>query len=187
MSLILTMIKRRLQIQEKSVQWLKKKDNTTEKGGSNKTLFIIIGAVVLVLVIGGAAGWFFFLRDNGPPPEEQDPGQQVPVPELSQTSEIGPMVNIDEFVVNIISADNPHYVKASLTVELTNVDVQGEVELRMPQVRDTILLLIGNKTYEELQDLQGKRQLKAELTSKINTFLRSGKVRAIYFTNFVVQ
>ena len=42
-----------------------------------------------------------------------------------------------------------------------------------PNIRDTILLLIGNKTFEELEDLQGKKQLKAELTSKINSFLKS--------------
>lgn len=164
-------------------------ENTTGKapeGGSKKKLFIIIGAVVLLLIIGGVAGWFF-LKPEPPPPEEVDPGLQVPVPDITQTTEIGPMVNIEEFVVNIISGDSPHYVKASLTVELTSEDVQPEVEQRMPQVRDAVLLLIGNKTYEELQDLQGKRQLKAELKSKINSFLQSGKVRAIYFTNFVVQ
>jgi flagellar FliL protein len=97
------------------------------------------------------------------------------------------MVNIEEFIVNIISGDAAHYVKASLTVELTNANVQIEVENRMPQMRDAILLLIGNKTYEELQDLQGKKQLKAELMSKINSFLQTGKVKSIYFTNFVVQ
>ena len=57
----------------------------------------------------------------------------------------------------------------------------------MPQIRDAILLLIGNKTFEELQDLQGKKQLKAEITSKMNSFLKAGKVKAIYITNFVVQ
>ena len=57
----------------------------------------------------------------------------------------------------------------------------------MPQIRDSILLLIGNKTYEELQDLQGKKQLKAELTSKLNSILHYGKVKEIYFTDFVVQ
>lgn len=97
------------------------------------------------------------------------------------------MVNIEEFIVNIISGDAAHYVKASITVELTNEAVQGEVQQRMPQMRDAILLLISNKTYEELQDLQGKKQLKAELLSKINTFLQTGKVISIYFTNFVVQ
>lgn len=163
-----------------------KSDETSESGGSKKKLFIIIGAVVLVLLIGGGvAGWFFLKKE--PPAEEQDPGQQVPVPDLTPQAVIGPMVNIDEFIVNIISSDTPHYVKASLTMELSGEEVQPEVEQRMPQVRDAILLLIGNKTYEELQDLQGKKQLKAELTSRINSFLQSGKVKAIYFTNFVVQ
>ncbi len=97
------------------------------------------------------------------------------------------MVDIEEFIVNIISADSNHYVKASLTLELTNEESREELTKRMPQTRDAILLLLGNKTYEELQDLQGKKQLKAELINRINSFLQSGKVKSIYFTNFVVQ
>lgn len=163
------------------------KEEQAQEGGKKKKLILIIGAVVLVLLIGGGVAAFFFLKKDDPPPEEQNPALAVPVPELNQQAEIGPMVDIDEFIVNIISSDTPHYVKASLTVELTNEEVKIEVEQRMPQVRDAVLLLIGNKTFEELQDLQGKRQLKAELISKMNSFLRAGKVKSIYFTNFVVQ
>ncbi|MGB3212389.1 MAG: flagellar basal body-associated FliL family protein [Desulforhopalus sp.] len=163
-----------------------KTEPAVEKGGSKKKL-LIIGAVILVLLIGGGAGAWFFLQEKPKNQASQDPSQQVPVPALQQRSEIGPMVNIDEFIVNIISGEGSHYVKASITVELTNPEVQTEVEQRMPQMRDAILLLISNKTYEELQDLQGKKQLKAELSSKINSFLQTGKVISIYFTNFVVQ
>lgn len=163
------------------------KKEEVQEGGSKKKLFIIIGAVVFLLLVGGGGAAWFFLKPEPPPPEELDPGLQVPVPDLNKQAEIGPMVEIAEFVVNIISGDTPHYVKASLTLELDSAAVQPEVEQRMPQVRDAVLLLIGNKTYEELQDLQGKKQLKAELTSRINSFLQGGKVRAIYFTNFVVQ
>jgi len=159
-----------------------------EAGGKKKKkLLIIIIAAVLVLAIGGGVATFFLLKKDEPPPEEKNPAQDVPVPELEQAPEIGPMVNIEEFIVNIISSDTPHYVKASLTVELSNEQVKAEVEQRMPQMRDAVLLLIGNKTFEELQDLQGKKQLKAELLSKINSFLRTGKVKSVYFTNFVVQ
>lgn len=164
------------------------KKDAAKEGGSKKKLFLIIGIAALVLLLGGGgAAWWFFLREKPAPPESQTAAQQVPVPELENKAEIGPMVNIEEFIVNIISGDSPHYVKASLTVELTNDNVTTEVESRMPQMRDAILLLIGNKTYEELQDLQGKKQLKAELKSKINSFLQTGKVKSIYFTNFVVQ
>ena len=165
-----------------------KKEAGVEKSGSKKKLFIIIGAVVVVLLIGGGFGtWWFLLRDKPDAKDEKDPAQQVTVPVVGQQATIGPMVNIEEFIVNIISGDAAHYVKASLTVELTNELVKTEVEQRMPQMRDAILLLISNKTYEELQDLQGKKQLKAELLSTINSFLQTGKVVSIYFTNFVVQ
>jgi flagellar FliL protein len=155
---------------------------------NKKKKLIIIGAVVLfLLLIGLGTGLFFFGKKAAAPETPTDPGQQVPVPELNKSPAVGPMVNIDEFIVNIISAENNHYVKASLTLELTNIPVKDEVTLRMPQIRDSILLLVSNKTYEELQDLQGKKQLKAEITSKLNAILQSGSVTSIYFTDFVVQ
>jgi flagellar protein FliL len=165
----------------------KKKEADEAPSNSKKKLFIIIGLVVAVLLAGGGTAAFLLLKKEPENKEAKDPAKQVPVPDLNQQADIGPQVNIEEFIVNIISGDTSHYVKASLTVELTNEEVKGEVEKRMPQVRDAILLLIGNKTFEELQDLQGKKQLKAEITSKINSFLKSGKVKAVYFTNFVVQ
>jgi flagellar protein FliL len=165
----------------------KKKDTAEVPNNNKKKLFIIIGLVVAVLLAGGGTTAFLLLKKEPENKEAKDPAKQVPVPDLNQQADIGPQVNIEEFIVNIISGDASHYVKASLTVELTNEEVKGEVEKRMPQVRDGILLLIGNKTFEELQDLQGKKQLKAEIISKINSFLKSGKVKAVYFTNFVVQ
>lgn len=165
----------------------KKKEVAETPTGSKKKLFIIIALVAAVLLAGAGTTAFLLLSKEPENKEAKDPAKQVPVPDLNQATDIGPQVNIEEFIVNIISGDTAHYVKASLTVELTNEEVKGEVEKRMPQVRDAILLLIGNKTYEELQDLQGKKQLKAEITSKINSFLKSGKVKAVYFTNFVVQ
>jgi flagellar FliL protein len=165
----------------------KKKEVAEPQSGSKKKLFLIIGLIAVVLLGGGGTAAFLMMKKAPEAKEAKDPAKQVPVPDLNQQADIGPQVNIEEFIVNIISGDTPHYVKASLTVELTNPEVKAEVEKRMPQMRDAILLLIGNKTFEELQDLQGKKQLKAELTSKINSFLKTGKVKAVYFTNFVVQ
>ncbi|MEN8189996.1 MAG: flagellar basal body-associated FliL family protein [Thermodesulfobacteriota bacterium] len=162
-------------------------DPAEEGGGSKKKIiFIAIGGVLLLLIIGSVAA-FFLLKPEPVPENEKDPGLEVPVPEISQQAEIGPMVEIKEFIVNIIAEEGSHYVKASLTLELDKEETLEETNKRMAQIRDAILLLVGNKTYEELLDLQGKKQLKAELLSKINAIIQSGQVKSIYFTDFVVQ
>jgi len=166
-----------------------KKKDEQEKGGGKKKLIMIIAAVVLLLAGGGAAYYFLVFK---PHKEEQQKKLEEskaaalikPIPDEAK---IGPMVEIKEFVVNIIGEDTTHYVKASLSLELDKDTTLDEVSKRMPQIRDAILLLIGNKTFAELQDIQGKNQVKAELKSKINSFLRTGSVTNIYLTDFVVQ
>ncbi|MEE4241892.1 MAG: flagellar basal body-associated FliL family protein [Desulfopila sp.] len=163
-----------------------KTPDSPESGSKKKKILILIGGLLLLIILAGTAlGLFFFFKDDKS--EEPESGSTVLVPELNKNMNIGPMVNVDDFIVNIISAESKHYVKASFTLELSNEIVKEEVDRRMPQIRDSILLLLGNKTYEELQDLQGKKQLKAELMSKINAVLISGRVDSIYFTDFVVQ
>jgi flagellar FliL protein len=176
-------------------------DASADQGAKRKKIVIIGGAALLLLIILGVVTFFLLNKADTSTEKPGDPTTAVQVPGLSPPAAIGPMIEIKEFIVNIISEGDRHYVKASLTIELINnpavVDkdtkatgndvAKDEASQRMAQIRDSILLLIGNKTYDELQDLQGKKQLKAELASKINSILQSGKVKEIYFTDFVVQ
>jgi flagellar protein FliL len=178
----------------------------SDQGAKKKKLIIFGGGALLLLVILGLAA--FFLLKKGPAKDEKHGGEAAAVhaPDLNPSATIGPMVEIKEFIVNIISERDRHYVKAAMTIELVGSAGAGaaggsgrggaapgkdpaieEVTRRMPQIRDSILMLIGNKTYDELQDIQGKKQLKAELISKLNSILHNGKVKEIYFTDFIVQ
>ena len=145
---------------------------------------IIIIAVVLVLLIGGGVGAFLFLsggeKDKISPEQEQAELEK-------QAKQVGPMVNIETFIVNILDDEESRYLKAAITLEVDSEAASMELTERMPQVKDAILLLVGNKTFAELNDLQGKIQLRAELLNKINGILVKGKVKRIYFTDFVVQ
>jgi flagellar FliL protein len=154
-----------------------------EAGGSKKTLIIII-AVAVVLLIGIGVGVFLFM--GGDKEEEISPEQEQAEMEM-QAKQVGPMVNIDTFIVNIIDDEESRYLKAAITLELNTPEGAAEVAERMAQIKDAILLLVGNKTFGELQDLQGKIQLRAELINRINSVLLKGKVKRIYFTDFVVQ
>ncbi len=163
-----------------------KKDAQKKEGGKKKLLIIGIAVLVVLLGAGGAAYYFLVVKKAEQTKVEESKAAALIKP-IPQEAKIGPMVDIKEFVVNIIGQDAAHYVKASLSLELDKDSTQDEVNKRMPQIRDAILLLIGNKTFEELQDIQGKNQVKAELKSKINSFLTTGKVTNVYLTDFVVQ
>lgn len=163
------------------------KKDEPKKGGKKKKLIMLIAAVIALLAAGGAAYYFLVVKKAEQQKMEEESKAAALVKPVPEEANIGPMVEIKEFVVNIISQDTPHYVKASLSLELDNDKTLEEVNKRMPQIRDAILLLIGNKTFEELQDIQGKNQVKAELKSRINSFLKTGKINNVYLTDFVVQ
>ena len=159
-------------------------ENPEEGGGGGKKKLIIIIVAVLILLGGAGAGYFFFMGSDEEvklsPEEEQAQLEQ-------QAKQVGPMVNLESFIVNIMDDEESRYLKASITVEVDTPETAAEMTQRMPQIKDAVLLLVGNKTFGELSDLQGKIQLRAELINKINSILPKGKVKRIYFTDFVVQ
>jgi len=151
-------------------------------GGGKKKLIIIIAAVVLLAAIGGGAA-FFLMGDK-----EKKPDPEAEAAAMAATAKnVGPMVNLDAFVVNILDDEESRYLKAAITLEVDTQLTADEINLRLPQLKDAILLLVGNKTFSELRDMQGKMQLRAELLNRINEILSKGKVKRIYFTDFVVQ
>lgn len=163
------------------------KNNTesrqTRSGYHRATIFLTL--LILLLVIVGFFGSKTRVGQNLLSVNSQSKPAAVQADKPQQ--ELGPMVNLSEFLVNIISEDNSNYLKTSMTIELSNTDAQHELDKRMPQVRDAILMLLSNKTYDELYDLHGKKQLKAEITLTVNALLSSGDVTAVYLTDFIVQ
>ncbi len=154
----------------------------TEEGSGSKNKMMIIIAVSVVLLIGiGVGAYLFFSGDQDLTPEQEQALME------RRAKEVGPMVHIDGFIVNIMDEGEVRYLKAAITLEAETAQVAAELSQRMPQIQDAILLLIGNKTFTELSDLQGRLQLRAELLNRINSLLLSGKVKRIYFTDFVVQ
>ncbi|MCD6582632.1 MAG: flagellar basal body-associated FliL family protein [Desulfuromusa sp.] len=155
-----------------------------EEGGGSKKKLIIIIIAVLVLLGGAAGGYFFFM---GSDEEEKISPEQEQAELEKQAKQVGPMVSMDSFIVNIMDDQESRYLKATITIEVDGEEASMELTQRMPQVKDAVLLLLGSKTFGEISDLQGKIQLRAELINKINSILLKGKVKRIYFTDFVVQ
>ncbi|MBW2186086.1 MAG: flagellar basal body-associated FliL family protein [Deltaproteobacteria bacterium] len=143
-------------------------------------IIVIIGVVVLLVAVGVAA---YLLGSKS----AQSAPVAAEVEETEKVEGVGPMVDVTDFIINILDKNETRYLKAAITLELDNDETVIEVNERMPQIRDSVLLLVGNKTFAELNDLQGKLQLRAEIIVRLNKLLKKGKVKGIYFTEFVVQ
>jgi flagellar FliL protein len=163
------------------------KQTSAEAGAekkSKKMLIIIIAAAVILL--GGGAAAFFLLKGEDPESATaSEPNSAATAPVVNGA--IGPMVEIEPFIINILDDEGTRYLKAAITLETNNEPVIEEITQRMPQIRDAILLLVGNKTFGELADLQGKLQLRSEIRERLNKILTGGRIQKIYFTEFVVQ
>ena len=94
---------------------------------------------------------------------------------------------LEPFIVNIYDGQELRYLKVKVELEMANPASKGELEMRLAPIRDSILVLLSTRTLQEVQDMQGKNQLKEQILGSINKFIAPGAITKIYFTDFVVQ
>jgi len=101
--------------------------------------------------------------------------------------EIGAIYELETFIVNLSGGTGNNYLKVKISLELGGEIVKAEVEKRLPQFRDSILTLLSSKTYEDVKTLEGKSQIRAEILTTLNQYLKTGKITKVYFGDFIVQ
>jgi flagellar FliL protein len=170
-----------------------KAQETPEK--NNKKLFIIIGAVVAVLAIGGGAAFLM----GGSKKEKAPEGAKVeakaaggehgaPAKEgEGAATGAGTVYPLEPFIVNIYDGQELRYLKLKVEFEMANPQAKGELDAKMAPLRDAILILLTTKTMQEIQDLQGKNQLREQILAAVSKVVPPSKITKVYFTDFVVQ
>ncbi|WP_224983763.1 flagellar basal body-associated FliL family protein [Geomonas agri] len=172
-----------------------KPQETPEK--NNKKLFIIIGAVVAVLAIGGAAAFFM----GGSKKEKAPEGAKVEAKAEGGGGEHGAPAKggegaaagggtiypLEPFIVNIYDGQELRYLKIKVEFEMANPQAKSELDAKLAPLRDAILILLTTKTMQEIQDLQGKNQLREQILAAVSKVVPPSKVTKVYFTDFVVQ
>ncbi len=158
----------------------------------SKNVLIIIIAV-FVLMMGMMGGGFFLLwkqmsatvmqvnQQNGTEEAETEAEEEV------QEVTIGPMYKMDTIIVNLADRGGKRYLRVTMQFELSTLDVAEEIEKRLPQIRDSILMILPAKQYADISTTQGKIALRDELMAQVNGYLKTGAINTIYFTEFVVQ
>jgi flagellar FliL protein len=135
---------------------------------SKKTLILIIAAVLVVLAAGGGAAWFFLVKNKAHAEENKKKSSEPTAPAL--------FVPLDRFTVNLVQEQGDQVMQLGITLKTYDPELEEKIKKEMPEIRSRLLELLSSKRASELQTLQGKKRLAAEilyLTNKILGFKKT--------------
>jgi len=153
------------------------------KEGKGK-LFLIVGLVV-VLVVGGGAAWFLGLIPQGHKASDAAEAKEEPV--LEGKDRTGAVQGLDPFIANLADDDGKRYLRTTVQVEFFDAKTPEDFNRHQPQIRDLLLTLFTSKAFAEIRTPQGKALLREEIINRMNRVFHRDVVKAVYFTEFIVQ
>lgn len=148
--------------------------------------FVALGIGGLFLIIAAGAVAFLVAKSVKPPKLEFHPEkEEVAIVKEYHHYDIG---EEEPFITHLADPDEPHLIKAKLILahDPRYKRLPMELAKKKFQIRDIINTTLISKTSKELSTVEGKKALEAELITKINQILTTGKIERI-FMEYVVQ
>ena len=148
-------------------------------------MFLVV-AVLLVLMIGLAAGFFMMwskisnMNTQANVVASTETGQ-------GQTVALGTLFPLETFIVNLADPERSRYLRVTMDLELMAPADADKLNDRLPQIRDSVLMILPSKRFEDIASMEGKTALRSEVINKLNSLFAKSVVSNIYFTEFVVQ
>ena len=153
---------------------------------SNKLVIILIGVLfVLVLAMGG--GMFMIWTKLSAVSAQVTPANDPNV-EKAKPEQMGKVVSLDTFIVNLADPGANRYLRVTMDLEVTGGKAAEEdLTRRTSQLRDAVLMILPTKRFSDIISTEGKSALRDELLGALNGLLAAGKISRIYFKEFVIQ
>jgi len=156
-----------------------KNEKKEEAGAAKKKppVLIIAAVIALVAILGG------FVVGKSVSAKSKD-GVAA-----KKKIEPGPVMPLDEFLVNLADPGGDHFLKVTVNLELDKEKGKTAESLKeqVAPVRDAVLTALSAKTRDQITPLAGREKLKAEIKKNVNAALGEDDVRGVYFINFVTQ
>jgi flagellar protein FliL len=95
------------------------------------------------------------------------------------------------FVVNFASQGKARFLQVTVEVMTRDPAMPDQIKLHMPVIRNNLMLLLSNQSYDGVSTLEGKETLREEALEVVQQILEEETgdpgIEAVYFTSFVMQ
>ena len=124
----------------------------------SKKLLVVVVVAVLLLALAAAGAYFYVSKQRAALDAEEEPV-------ATKVADKGPPVYLplDNLVVNLADPGGEKVAQVGITLELSDSHVVEKVKQYLPTIRSSILLLISQRTAEELLQREGKEKLQADV------------------------
>ena len=174
------------------------------KPKSKKLLYILVGVVVTAALAAGGA--LYILKKNT---ATDDGSEEDGHAEVSHASPGTPptFLPLENMVVNLADPGGNRFAQLGITMQLEDAKTGEDMKAFMPSIRNNILLLVSQRTSEEMLLVEGKGKLSRDIIASISKEMgyeldepeaaegekkrkRRGPrnpVQAVLFSSFIVQ
>ena len=129
----------------------------------SKKMLIIIIAAVAVLALGGGGAYFYISKQRAAAAAE-DGEEATPAKSAKDAHKAPPTyLPLDNMVVNLADPGGERVAQVGITLELLDAKATEQVKGYLPTIRSGVLMLISQRTAEELLKAEGKEKLAKDI------------------------
>jgi flagellar FliL protein len=142
--------------------------------GKSKIFLLILSSIMLIMV-----AYILYQQVIGPFMSKRAEAKK----NSPQPVEI---YHFQRLTTNPSGSGGKRFVVVSLAAELiTSKELLEELENKNSQLQHVLIEILSSKTVEDLESK--KEELRKEILDKVNEKLVTGKLKEIYFTEFIIQ
>ena len=162
-------------------------------GGGSKLLPIML--IMNTALIGGVL--FFVMKKPAAAPaaggehaaaaEGEDKGEHGEGKEKGGFTPPGPILKLENFVIQLKTVDTDRYVRLAFDLEVGNDKDKEAVTAHMSHIRDLVIQYFADRTLDELRGSEAMERTKATLIKRIDEIVPGHRIKNIFVTDFIVQ
>lgn len=152
-------------------------------------ILTLVFAVLNLVVVGGGAYLVYTSTVAWHSPKLTEEMLEADMASTSEDERFTPYIfTMDKFTVNL-SGEPKRTLRVEVSLQM--LGKEGYEEIMSPdsraKTRDKIVRVLNEKNFSELETIQGKLFLKDTIAMEVNSILKEGVVKDVFFSDFVVQ